>query len=58
MPGSPRPTSPPAAPATMSLDPDSHLCLDCGTISVPTDDRSAPPADLHVCPDPQPDGHR
>ncbi len=58
MSGSPRPTTPATVPATMSLDPDSSLCVDCGTISVPTDDRSAPPADLHVCAASQPVGHR
>lgn len=34
---------------TMSLDPDSYTCPDCGVICVPTHDRSAAPADVHSC---------
>ncbi len=34
---------------TVTLDPDSHECPDCGVISVPCDDRSARPEDVHRC---------
>lgn len=34
---------------SITLDPDSYSCPECGVIAVPCDDRLGRPVDTHVC---------
>lgn len=34
---------------SITLDPDSYSCPECGVIAVPCDDRLGRPIDAHVC---------